>query len=59
MSSTYQVYVPRIKDLRTIALAWYELLVSRGSQSFKTLPKNQLHYQYKYVRVSRVYFKKK
>jgi hypothetical protein len=23
MTSTSQVYVPKIKDLRTIALAWY------------------------------------
>jgi hypothetical protein len=27
-TSTNQVYVPRLKDLRTIALAWYGLFES-------------------------------
>jgi hypothetical protein len=38
MTSTNQVYVPRIKDLRTIALAWYELLQCRGSLTLKEGP---------------------
>jgi hypothetical protein len=34
MTSTNQVYVPRIKDLRVIALAWYgkRILKSRRLQ---------------------------
>ena len=34
LTSTSQVYVPRVKDLRVIALAWYELLQRWWSSRF-------------------------
>jgi hypothetical protein len=33
MTSTNQVYVPRMKDLRVIALAWYGIFKSRRLHS--------------------------
>jgi len=44
MTSTSQVYVPRIKDLRVIALAWYEIYENRGSLKFIERPQNKFYY---------------
>ena len=42
-TSTNQVYVPRIKDLRVIALAWYGLHKSKGSWRTNSWPQNKFN----------------
>jgi hypothetical protein len=43
LTSTSQVYVPRIKDLRVIALAWYGKIWCRGSCRSCKRPSNKFN----------------